>query len=57
MAIGTKETQVLEPVVSVVPIYVVELQRDWQVLPHGEHASSATGLKDAFSEKPSLELV
>lgn len=35
MAVGTEETEVLEPVVRVDPVDVVQLQSEWTLIPDG----------------------
>lgn len=57
MAVGTKKTQVFAPVVTIVPVYVVELQRDGRAAPFGEVAPIASRPKDAGSQQTPLQLV
>jgi hypothetical protein len=57
VAVRAQEAQVFEPVVSVVPVYVVEFEWNGDGLPFGMPASSAARLEKAFLQKASLELV
>ena len=57
MAVGTKETQVFQPVVRIVPVYVVELEWNEDALPDAEGASFTSWLKNARSQESPFQLV
>ena len=57
MAVGTQEAQVFQPVVMIVPVYVVEFERNGCTPPHGEPASVAARLENACSQQTTLQLV
>jgi hypothetical protein len=51
MAVGTKEAKVFQPGVTIVPIYVVELEWNEHALPDSEGASFTSWLKNARSQQ------
>jgi hypothetical protein len=51
VAIGAQQSKVLQRVVFVVPVDVVQLQRDLMARPHVQLAARAPPLEDAFVDK------
>ncbi len=57
VAVGAQQPQVFEPVVLVVPVDVVEFERNRYGLPLGKTATSTAVLEQMFLQKASLEFV
>ena len=56
MAVGTEETEVLQPVVAIVPVDVIELEWDWRTLPDAQTTSCTTGFKNPVTQQAPLQL-